>query len=285
MQRFPAVDLAGPLCGRHTQSGRGICDLVLRVVGPVYPLVVPGKEPVSKREPRNNTKLILTLAAERVFATHGIAGATLKEIRCAAGQRNESAIHYHFGSREAVLHSILELRTVPINRMRLRLLDEARAQSPDGKLSTQQIVDCFLDPLADFLFESDQQTYYLRFLWQLAADRQTWRRVAGGNHDRGLQQCLAALVQTKAHLPRTIVERRYANLTNQMIAALASIEQVRADKPGAFEAEQALMRVEDLRTTGVAQLDAPLSERAARLAQTVTRTDEIAASLAGTVLG
>ena len=49
--------------------------------------------------PAPTTALQLLLAAERLFAEHGLAGVSLRQISIEAGSSNNSAIRYHFGSK------------------------------------------------------------------------------------------------------------------------------------------------------------------------------------------
>ena len=49
----------------------------------------------------------LILAAEAEFARAGIQGASLRRINALAGQRNTSAVRYHFGSREGLLEALI----------------------------------------------------------------------------------------------------------------------------------------------------------------------------------
>jgi AcrR family transcriptional regulator len=53
------------------------------------------------------TRERLLRAGERLFAEHGIHQVRLREINALAGQRNSSALHYHFGSREGLVEAIL----------------------------------------------------------------------------------------------------------------------------------------------------------------------------------
>lgn len=55
-----------------------------------------------------DTRQALIDTATRHFAEIGIDKASLLEINRAAGQRNRGAVHYHFGSREALLAAVLE---------------------------------------------------------------------------------------------------------------------------------------------------------------------------------
>jgi AcrR family transcriptional regulator len=52
----------------------------------------------------------LVLAAERLFATHGIDGVSLRQIAVEAGSGNNSAVHYHFGSKHRLIAAIFRHR-------------------------------------------------------------------------------------------------------------------------------------------------------------------------------
>ena len=54
--------------------------------------------------------LRLVLAAERLFALHGIDGVSLRQIAVEAGSANNSAVHYHFGSKGGLIAAIFRHR-------------------------------------------------------------------------------------------------------------------------------------------------------------------------------
>jgi AcrR family transcriptional regulator len=52
----------------------------------------------------------LVVAAERLFALHGIDGVSLRQISAEAGSANNSAVHYHFGSKQGLVSAIFRHR-------------------------------------------------------------------------------------------------------------------------------------------------------------------------------
>jgi AcrR family transcriptional regulator len=50
------------------------------------------------------------MAAERLFATHGINGVSLRQIASEAGSSNNSAVHYYFGSKQGLIAAIFQHR-------------------------------------------------------------------------------------------------------------------------------------------------------------------------------
>ncbi|HEX5676632.1 MAG TPA: TetR/AcrR family transcriptional regulator [Alcanivorax sp.] len=194
-----------------------------------------------------------------MFAVKGLQGATLREIREQAGQRNESVIHYHFGSREAMVESVLQLRSVPLDARRSEMLDQVRVESGGLPLSAEQIARCCVMPLAEQLLDSaDAPGHYMRFLIQLRVDRTMWRQFRG-RHGLGLDACLAALRQSKPYMPVEIINQRFVNVIDMQLNGMAALEQIQHAKGEAFRHADAQGRIEDLITMGAAMIDAPLS--------------------------
>ena len=54
------------------------------------------------------TRERLILAAEELFARDGLDAVSLRQVNTAAGQRNASAAHYHFGSKQGMVLALFE---------------------------------------------------------------------------------------------------------------------------------------------------------------------------------
>ena len=59
---------------------------------------------------RRRAALRLVIAAERLFARHGFDGVSLRQIAAEAGSGNNSAVHYHFGSKHGLIATIFRYR-------------------------------------------------------------------------------------------------------------------------------------------------------------------------------
>ena len=110
------------------------------------------------------TRERLLRAGERLFAERGIDGVTVREINQLAGQRNSSALHYHFGSREGLLNEIRARHREPIEVRRIAMLDalEREQRTDDLRALVESIVYPFATELAT---ESGRD--YLRILPQV----------------------------------------------------------------------------------------------------------------------
>ncbi|UCE85942.1 MAG: TetR family transcriptional regulator [Deltaproteobacteria bacterium] len=92
-----------------------------------------------------DTKERILDAAERIFAERGFAGTSLRAVTSAADV-NLAAVHYHFGSKEALLQEILHRRVAPINQERAKRLDRIEARAAEEPPSVEEIVAAFLEP-------------------------------------------------------------------------------------------------------------------------------------------
>jgi AcrR family transcriptional regulator len=109
-------------------------------------------------------------AAARLFAERGIENASVAEIVRAAGQRNASAVIYHFGTRDDLLYAVLA-RHVPVLAQRRReLLDVARA-SGEARAAAEAIVR----PVTELAQRGWRERAYLQIGSELAGmlDRTT----------------------------------------------------------------------------------------------------------------
>ena len=83
-------------------------------------------DPVRKRSASSAaTRLKIMEAAEKLFADRGIDGVALREIAAAAGQGNNTAVQYHFGSKEGLVYDIFDYRTKMFEPQRARMLEAA----------------------------------------------------------------------------------------------------------------------------------------------------------------
>lgn len=71
-----------------------------------------------------STKEQIVYTAERLFAEHGIGGVSLRQIGAAAGSGNNSAVQYHFGSKDKLIQAIFEHRLPLLHERRTLLIAE-----------------------------------------------------------------------------------------------------------------------------------------------------------------
>ncbi len=170
---------------------------------------------------RRDTRRQIILAAERLFAERGLAGVSLREINVAAGQRNTSAAHYHFGSKEALVDAIFEFRRSEIGRRRDEILD---ALARDGRMKDPRALTAALvEPLAAEL-QSVEQSYYLPFLAHLFL--QSPHEVADilRRHQAAEQRWSQLFQDALPELPREVLYPRLYLMGRHVVVSLAAYQ-------------------------------------------------------------
>ncbi len=112
-----------------------------------------------------STRDLLIDAAARLFAERGVDNVSIAEIVRAADQRNMSAVHYHFGSRDEVLRAVLERHIPELAARRSTLLEHARSRpARDARSAAEAIVR----PVTEFAQGGWRQRAYLQIGSELA---------------------------------------------------------------------------------------------------------------------
>lgn len=140
-----------------------------------------------------DTRLVLMRAAEKLFAEKSVRAVSLREVTEAAGQRNVSAVVYHFGSKTELLECVLERHSDPMQQMFLVRLAELEN---DANLSVRTLIEMLVAPLAAKLDDPDGGREYLALCAQLAASPDyplTERRAAQAPGAMALTQKLLSL--------------------------------------------------------------------------------------------
>jgi AcrR family transcriptional regulator len=171
---------------------------------------------------RRDTRRQLILAAERLFAERGLAGVSLREINVAAGQRNTSAAHYHFGSKESLVEAIFDFRRNEIGRRRDELLDklEREGQATDMRALAQALIE----PLAAELNGGEEESHYLPFLAHLFL--QTPHEVGDilRRHQAAETRWSQAVADAAPSVPRELMRTRQFLMGRHVVVSLAAYQ-------------------------------------------------------------
>lgn len=103
--------------------------------------------------------LRIVVVAERLFAQHGIDGVSLRQISTESGNSNNSAVQYHFGSKEGLITSIFQYR-LP------RLVSERRLLTAScDPTDLRSRFEAYYLPMLNLAEEPDN--HYVSFVEQL----------------------------------------------------------------------------------------------------------------------
>ena len=188
-----------------------------------------GKTTASER-----TREALILAGERLFGEQGIDGVSLRQINTAAGQKNSSAAHYHFGSKDALLQAVFEYRLSRVNTRRMKMLEQLSA---DGReKDVRAIVETIVYPIVEEIHESEGGSHYIRFLAQMAGHPQiSLASLWSSKFAESLATVIQLLKNALPGVPERLLGQRFGLMWEQTIHALADREKL--SKSGADNEE------------------------------------------------
>ncbi len=179
-------------------------------------------------------RVALLDAAEKLVALKGIHGTSARELTKAAGQRNNSAIAYHFGSWHGLLDAVWSRHTPRINIERATLLEVSELDSPP---TLERLVHAYVHPIATEVARGNP-SYWARFNEQwLAAAPLDFLTVPGPESvgadyypsDESLDvltTLLTRIVQT-LDLPDSDARRRVGLMVRFVIGSFATWERAR----------------------------------------------------------
>lgn len=126
------------------------------------------------QRPRVDTKQNLILSALRLFADQGIDAVSMRTINAAAGARNASAVHYHFGSKLGIIEAIVDFIKAELNAQRLPQLDRLEARLAEGDTPTcREVMWAVFRPYDALYRTPDFGRAAIRFLARLQTDMNT----------------------------------------------------------------------------------------------------------------
>lgn len=204
--------------------------------------------------PLTATATQLLLTAERLFAHHGIDGVALRQIAAAAGSSNNSAVTYHFGSKDGLLRAIFSYRVNDLIGRRDRI--RARIDPDDLRAA----VEAHVLPMLEMAEDLDSS--YLSFVEQLQWAGASSVILNHGDVVRSRHQFVEDMHRLLAHLPEPARSIRINQA--QDLSLHVAAERERAVKRGDDRSTFALF----VATTvdGLAGLlEAPASAETARL--------------------
>jgi AcrR family transcriptional regulator len=200
----------------------------------------------------------LILAAERLYADHGLDAVSLRQIAEAAGQKNHAVVQYHFGSKAGLLRAIVRYRTATAQDLRQIALDEL--ERTGRQHDVRGLIEAAILPLVK---TQPPGSNYLRFVVALqpAALSDAWNQI-GEEHGATSNRITAYLEEALGHIPPTMRQARIARAFDLVLRALAD-HYGGEPSPAARRLPDDLF-LEEVVLSGAAVLEAPLPPRSAQ---------------------
>src|SRR3954471_14760079 len=115
-----------------------------------------------RAERASATRESILTTAERLFAEHGVQVVSNRHISEAAGQGNNAAVNYHFGTKTDLVRAITRKHSERIERLRAELVEAI-----DGPGELRDWVACLVRPTTTYLRELGSPTWFARFSAQV----------------------------------------------------------------------------------------------------------------------
>ena len=125
-----------------------------------------------RTERATSTREAILTAAERLYAEHGMFAVSNRQVSEAAGQGNNAAVGYHFGTKADLVLAIEQKHREPIEQLREEMVFELEPETGQGT-EMRDWVGCLVCPLTEHLAVlgcDGSPTWYARFAAQAMTD-------------------------------------------------------------------------------------------------------------------
>lgn len=175
------------------------------------------------------TRLRLMDAALTLFAEVGIARTSVHAVTMKAGERNKSAVHYHFGNKlglvEALLNDLAERLFTDQNRQ----LDEIEARLHTGEVTVREVYVACYSPFMHLYAQPEYGDRASRFLaqmpWQAGQEAQ---QLTAATFRPMLLRQESLLAPVFSHIPQVVFRQSLALSLNLVIHAITDFGFTRA---------------------------------------------------------
>lgn len=164
-------------------------------------------------------RTLLMDTTERLIAEQGMT-VSLREIAAGAGQRNNSAVIYHFGNYDSLIKATLERRMVGLEQRRRDLLEELDSR-PDFTLS--DVLRAIVEPALEIPY-GEGATHYARFVEQIRTHPVISHAVPTGERWPAVMTLTKRLRTRMPGIDRAGQARRIRMMATAMFALMADYE-------------------------------------------------------------
>jgi AcrR family transcriptional regulator len=171
------------------------------------------------------TREAILAAAERLFAEHGVYAVSNRQVSEAAGQGNNAAVGYHFGTKTDLVRAIEQKHRASIDR----LLEKMVARTGESA-DLRDWIACLVCSLTEHLAQLGNPTWYARFAAQALADPAYHKIVIkDALASPSLVKVVDGITRCLPDLPSAVVTERNIMVRNLMMHTCADFERAFAE--------------------------------------------------------
>jgi len=200
-----------------------------------------------------STKDRILSAAEELFAQHGFAGTSLRQVTSLAAV-NIAAVNYHFGSKENLINEVFRRRMDVMSAQRLQQLEAAVRDHP-GQL--EPILAAFIEPALALAQDRNGGAAFVRVIARAYAEHnESLRRFLSDHYGHVLREFGKAIAGCLPGLDKETLYWRLDFLVGALTYAMSDFGLIKRP-PGASEAAHRARAARELIRFAAAGLQAP----------------------------
>lgn len=178
----------------------------------------------ARSEQTSETRHRLLRAGEALFAAHGIAAVSNRQISEAAGQGNNFAVGYHFGTKLDLVRALLSEHQRAIDLLRADLLAEV-----GDAADFRQWIDCLVRPQFEYIHQRGANSYFARFCAQASVEPTTLQLVYDtAAASPPLLTTLDGMYRNLPSMPAAVIDVRNTMTRHAIVHTLADFENATA---------------------------------------------------------
>jgi AcrR family transcriptional regulator len=172
----------------------------------------------SVNTPHFSTRERILGAAEALFARHGFAGASLRQVTSAANV-NLAAVNYHFGSKDNLIEEVFRRRLDELNARRLAALKGALAADAP---KLEDVLGAFIRPALELSLDHGGGHAFMRVLARAYAEHdERLRKFLSDNYGHVLREFAGAFARLLPHLGKEELYWRLDFITGALTHSMA----------------------------------------------------------------
>lgn len=192
--------------------------------------------------PHFSTKARILNAAEALFAQHGFAETSLRQVTTRADV-NLAAVNYHFGSKGNLISEVFRRRLDELSGLRLDQLAAARQHDP---MDLRGILRAFIEPALELSIDRQGGAAFVRVIARAYAEKdETLRKFLSDNYGHVMREFAQALSKALPDLPREQLYWRLDFVAGALTYAMADVGQIKRPE-GVSEREHVHRASEEL---------------------------------------
>jgi AcrR family transcriptional regulator len=175
------------------------------------------------------TRALILATAERLYAEHGVLAVSNRRISEAAGQGNNTAVGYHFGTRIELVRAIVRKHSGPIDRLRRR-----RLAGLGDHADLRDWIGCLVYPTTGHLAELGTPCWFARFAAQVLTEPSLRAVIVEETSTSpSLARTVAGLARSRPGLPADVHAERHDITRLVLLHTMAERERALAGGAGA----------------------------------------------------